>query len=71
MVAAYSCVTYSGEITTIDKSSFDSNSIPNQAVSMAGGLYLQGSNITMTNSSVTNNTILRVVCILVLALCLT
>jgi len=23
---------------------------------MAGGLYLQGSNITMTNSSVTNNT---------------
>lgn len=49
-------VTYNGETTTIDKSSFDSNSIPNQAVSMAGGLYLQGSNITMTNSSVTNNT---------------
>ena len=49
-------VTYNGETTTIDKSSFDSNSIPSQAVSMAGGVYLQGTQITMTNSSVSNNT---------------
>ena len=49
-------VSYNGETTTIDKSSFDSNSIPNQAVSMAGGVYLQGTSITMTNSSVSNNT---------------
>ena len=49
-------VTYHGETTKIDKSSFDGNSIPSQAVSMAGGIYLQGTQITMTNSSVSNNT---------------
>ncbi len=49
-------VAYHGETTKIDQSSFDSNSIPNQSPSMAGGLYLQGTSITMTNSSVSNNT---------------
>lgn len=49
-------VSYRGETTTIDQSSFDGNSIPNQVVSMAGGLYLQGTNIKMTNSSVSKNT---------------
>lgn len=48
-------VAYNGEPTTIDQSLFDSNSIPNQDVSMAGGLYLQGTSITMTNSTVSNN----------------
>ena len=49
-------VAYHGETTTIDKSSFDNNTIPNQSVSFAGGVYLQGTNITMTNSSVSKNT---------------
>jgi len=48
-------IAYHGETTTIDQSSFDGNSIPNQSPSMAGGLYLQGTSITMTNSSVSNN----------------
>ncbi len=49
-------VAYHSETTTIDKSSFDNNTIPNQPVSFAGGVYLQGTNITMTNSSVSKNT---------------
>jgi len=46
---------YNSETTTIDQSLFDSNSIPNQSPSMAGGLYLQGTSISMTNSTVSNN----------------
>lgn len=49
-------VSYYGETTTIDKSSFNNNSMLKQDVGMAGGLYLQGTNIAMTNSSVLNNT---------------
>ena len=49
-------IAYHGETTTIDKSSFDGNSIPNQAASFAGGIYLQGTKIQLTNSSVTRNT---------------
>ena len=49
-------IAYHGETTTIDKSSFDGNSIPNQTVSFAGGVYLQGTKIDLTNSSVTRNT---------------
>jgi hypothetical protein len=49
-------VAYHSDTTTIDKSSFDGNSIPNQNASMAGGVYLQGTSITVTNSSVSNDT---------------
>lgn len=51
-------IAYNGETTTIDQSSFDSNSIPDHSgnsASFAGGVYLQGTNITMTNSTVSNN----------------
>ena len=46
---------YHSDTTTIDQCSFTGNSIPNQSSSMAGGLYLQGTNITMTNSTVSEN----------------
>lgn len=52
-------IAYNGETTTIDKSSFDSNSIASHtdnSASFAGGVYLQGTKITMTNSSVSKNT---------------
>jgi len=48
-------VAENGGTTTIDKSAFDGNSIPNQSTSFAGGVYLQGPTITMTNSSVSKN----------------
>lgn len=50
-------IAYRGDSTIIDQSSFNGNSIPIQDVSMGGGLYLQGTNITMKNSSVINNTV--------------
>jgi hypothetical protein len=46
---------YENEATTIDQSVFDGNQIPDQMPSQAGGLYLQGTAITMTNTSITNN----------------
>jgi hypothetical protein len=46
---------YENEATTIDKSLFDSNQIPDQMPSQAGAVYLQGTKITMTNTSITNN----------------
>jgi len=46
---------YHGDTTTIDQCSFTGNSIPEQSPSLAGGLYLQGTNITMTNSTISNN----------------
>jgi hypothetical protein len=48
-------IAYNGEPTTIDQSSFNSNSIPNQSPSMGGGLYLQGTSISMTNSTVSKD----------------
>ncbi len=46
---------YQSDKTMIDQCSFTDNSIPKQSTSMAGGLYLQGTNITMTNSTVSKN----------------
>ena len=46
---------YHDETTILDQCSFTGNSIPDQSTSMAGGLYLQGTSITMTNSTVSNN----------------
>ena len=46
---------YENEATTIDKTLFDSNQIPDQMPSQAGAVYLQGTKITMTNTSITNN----------------
>jgi len=43
-------VNYRNEATTIDQSTFDRNS-----GNFGGGVYLQGTNITMTNSTVSNN----------------
>jgi hypothetical protein len=46
---------YENEATTIDQSVFDGNQIPDQSPSQAGAVYLQGTAITMTNTSLTNN----------------
>lgn len=46
---------YQNEATTIDKTVFDNNEIPDQTQSQAGAVYLQGTKITMTNTSLTNN----------------
>ena len=46
---------YANEPTTIDKTVFDDNEIPDQDPSQAGAVYLQGTKITMTNTSITNN----------------
>ena len=46
---------YQDEVTTIDKTIFDNNEIPDQSPSQAGAVYLQGTKITMTNTSLTNN----------------
>lgn len=46
---------YENEVTSIDKTAFDANQIPDQNPSQAGALYLQGTKITITNTSFTNN----------------
>jgi hypothetical protein len=46
---------YQNEPTTIDQSVFDGNQIPNAMTTQAGAVYLQGTAITMTNTSITNN----------------
>lgn len=46
---------YANEPTTIDKTIFDNNQIPDQNPSQAGAVYLQGTKVTMTNTSITNN----------------
>lgn len=46
---------YENEATTIDKSAFDGNETPNAAPSQGGAVYLQGTKITMTSTSLTNN----------------
>ncbi len=46
-------VTYTGGTTTIDQSTFQGNSIIEDG--FAAGLYLQGTNVTLTNSTVIND----------------
>ena len=46
---------YQTEPTTIDQSTFTNNSIPDRAPSQCGGVYLQGSHVTITSSSFTHN----------------
>jgi len=47
---------YENEPTTIDQSVFDSNQTPDNGMTgQAGAVYLQGTAITMTNTSITNN----------------
>lgn len=46
---------YENEPTTIDHGVFDGNQLPDQAPSQAGAIYLQGTAIAMTNTSITNN----------------
>ena len=50
---------YEGEPSTIDRSTFADNSIPEQADDMlpsgAGGLYIQGSSVTITSSTIARN----------------
>lgn len=46
---------YENEPTTIDKSVFDGNQILDAMTTQAGAVYLQGTAITMTNTSITNN----------------
>jgi len=50
---------YASEPTTIDRSTFDGNSIPDHMdeslPSSAGGLYIQGTKVTMTASTISNN----------------
>ena len=46
---------YQNEPTTIDKTIFDNNQIPDQEPSQAGAVHLQGTKMTMTNTSLTNN----------------
>jgi hypothetical protein len=43
------------EPTNIDRSVFDGNSIPDQGIGLGGGVYLQSTIITMTNTSITRN----------------
>jgi len=51
---------YAGEPTTIDRSSFADNTIPDHddddMPSGAGGLYIQGTAVTMTNTTISGNT---------------
>ncbi|HRI72745.1 MAG TPA: choice-of-anchor Q domain-containing protein, partial [Polyangium sp.] len=51
---------YATEPTTIDRSTFDGNRIPDHNGAMdnpsrAGGLYIQGTHVTMTASTISNN----------------
>ncbi len=46
---------YQTEATTIDQSTFTNNAIPDRATSQCGGVYLQGSHVTITSSSFTHN----------------
>jgi hypothetical protein len=51
---------YATEPSNIDRSTFDSNSIPDHQgaegmPSSAGGLYIQGTHVTMTASTISNN----------------
>jgi hypothetical protein len=46
---------YENEPTTIDQSVFDGNQIPDGDIGQAGAIYLQGTAIAMTNTSITNN----------------
>jgi hypothetical protein len=50
---------YASEPTTIHRSTFDGNSIPDHAdenlPSGAGGLYIQGTKVTMTATTISNN----------------
>lgn len=51
---------YATEPTTIDRSTFDGNRIPDHNgdaanPSRAGGLYIQGTNVTMTATTISNN----------------
>ncbi|MBX3226345.1 MAG: hypothetical protein KIT84_42820 [Labilithrix sp.] len=46
---------YENEATTIDKSVFDRNEVPVEPPSQSGAVYLQGTKVTMTNTSLTNN----------------
>jgi hypothetical protein len=46
---------YENEPTTIDQSVFDGNQVTERESTQAGAVYLQGTAITMTNTSITNN----------------
>lgn len=46
---------YEDEVTTIDRSVFDGNQIVDHDPSQAGAVYLQGTKVTMTGTSLTNN----------------
>jgi hypothetical protein len=46
---------YENEATDIDQCVFDGNQIPNAMTTQAGAVYLQGTAIRMTNTSITNN----------------
>ncbi|MBS2018395.1 MAG: hypothetical protein JST00_36355 [Deltaproteobacteria bacterium] len=46
---------YENEPTTIDFSRFDGNSVVDVAGSQAGALYLQGTKVTITSTSIVNN----------------
>ena len=46
---------YENEPTTIDRSLFDGNSIADVERSQAGALYLQGTKVTITSTSIVNN----------------
>ncbi len=46
---------YENEPTTIDRSLFDGNAIADVDKSQAGALYLQGSKVTITSTSIVNN----------------
>ncbi len=46
---------YENEPTTIDQSVFDGNQTPDGDIGQAGAVYLQGTAIAMTNTSITNN----------------
>lgn len=46
---------YENEPTTIDQSLFDGNAVVDASPSQAGALYLQGSKVTITTTSIVNN----------------
>ena len=46
---------YENEPTTIDRSQFDDNALPDADGSQAGALYLQGTKVTITSTSITHN----------------
>jgi hypothetical protein len=48
-------VSYQLEPTNIDRCAIDGNSIPDQTTSMAGGLYLQGTTVNLTASTISGN----------------